>query len=148
MVELVDGDLDDDSDDDVDEQSNGNEMRDFAEYLLWIKRAVKTSSSSSFSISESELFVADAGGNGSSFPAARKFCSSSSNWPIKLRFGEIIGRANFTSLYASNSESDLYRITYAIAIVALREIPAWQCNKTVDPLIRASSAMEKIKKID
>lgn len=34
MVELVDGDLDDDSDDDVDEQSNGNEMRDFAEYLL------------------------------------------------------------------------------------------------------------------
>lgn len=65
---------------------------------------------------------------------------------MKLRFGEIIGRANFTSLYASNSESDLYRITYAIAIVALREIPAWQCNKTVDPLIRASSAMEKTKK--
>lgn len=148
-VELVDGDLDDDSDedsdDDVDEQSSGNEIRDFAEYLLWINRAVNTSSSSSFSISESELFVADAGGNGSSFPVARRFCSSSSNCPIKLRFGEMIGRANFTNLYASSSESDLYRITYAIAIVALREMPAWQCNNTVDPLTRASSTKDKKK---
>lgn len=137
-VELVDGDFDEDSDDDVEEQS-GNEIRDLDENLLWINRAVKTSSSSSFSISESELFVADAGGSGSSLPAARKFCSNSSNWPMKLRFGEMIGRANFTNLYASNSDNDLYRITYAIAIVALREMPAWQCNNTVDPLIRASS---------
>lgn len=142
-VELVDGDFDDETDDDVDEQSNGGELRDFAENLLWINRAVKTSSSSSFSISESELFDADAAGSGASLPAARKFCSSSSNWPIKLRFGDMIGRANFTNLYASSSDSDLYRITYAIAMVALREMPAWQCNKTVDPFNRASSIRKK-----
>lgn len=144
-VELVDGDFDEDNDDDVEEQS-GNEIRDFAEYLLWINRAVNTSSSSSFSISESELFDADAGGNGSNLPAARKFCSNSNNWPIKLRFGEMIGRANFTNLYASSSDNDLYRITYAIAMVALREMPAWQCNKTVDPLSRASSTRRKMKR--
>lgn len=136
-VELVDGDLDDDNDDDV-EHSMG--MRDFPENLLWINRAVNTSSSSSFSTSESELFVADAAGDGSSWPAARKFCSNSSNWPMKLRFGEMMGRANLTKLYASSSDNDLYRITYAMAIVALREIPAWQCSNTVDPLRRASSA--------
>lgn len=34
MVELVDGDFDEDNDDDVDEQSIGNEMRDLAENLL------------------------------------------------------------------------------------------------------------------
>lgn len=108
--ELVDGDFDDESDDEVDEQSIGNEIRDLAENLLWIKRAVKTSSFSSISESDS-LFDADADGRGSSLPAARKFCSNSSNWPIKFRFGEMIGRANFTNLYASNSDSDLYRIT-------------------------------------
>lgn len=105
IVELVDGDFDEDNDDDVDEQSIGNEIRDLDENLLWINRAVKTSSSSSFSNSES-LF-----GNGSNLPDSRKVCSSSSNWPIKLRFGEMIGRANFTSLYASSNDSDLYRIT-------------------------------------
>lgn len=105
-VELVDGDFDDE----VDEQSIGNEIRDFAENLLWIKRAVKTSSFSSMSESDS-LFEADTDGKGWSLPAARKFCSSSSSWPMKFRFGEMIGRANFTSLYASNSDNDLYRIT-------------------------------------
>lgn len=97
-VELVDGDFDEDTDDDVDEQSNGGELHDFAENLLWINRAVNTSSSSSFSISESELFDADAGGWAANWPAARKFCSNSNNWPMKLRFGEMIGRANFTNL--------------------------------------------------
>lgn len=106
MVELVDGDFDEDNDDDVDEQSIGNEMRDLAENLLWINRAVKTSSSSSFSNSES-LF----GVGGTNLPVSRKVCSSSSNWPIKLRFGEMIGRANFTNLYASSNDNDLYRIT-------------------------------------
>lgn len=106
IVELVDGDFDEDNDDDVDEQSIGNEIRDLAENLLWINRAVKTSSSSSVSNSESLL-----GRAGSNLPASRKFCSSSSNWPIKLRFGEMIGRANFTSLYASSNDNDLYRIT-------------------------------------
>lgn len=72
-MELVDGDFDEDNDDDVDEQSIGNEIRDLAENLLCINRAVKTSSSSSFSNSESLL------GTGSNLPASRKFCSSSSN---------------------------------------------------------------------
>lgn len=58
--------------------------------LFDTKRAVKTSSSS-----ES---VPEWDGNGSSLPAARKFCSSSNNCPMKFRFGEIIGRANFTNL--------------------------------------------------
>lgn len=103
-VELVDGDLDDDNDDDV-KHSMG--MRDFPENLLWISLAVNTSSSSSLSISESELLVADAAGDGSNLPAARKLCSSSSNCPMKLRFGEMMGRANLTKLYASNSDNDL-----------------------------------------
>lgn len=139
-VELVDGDFDDDNDDDV-EHSMG--IRD--ENLLRISLAVNTSSSSSLSISESELLVADAAGDGTNLPVARKFCSSSNNWPMKLRFGEMIGRANLTKLYASNSDIDLYRMTYAMAIVALLEMPAWQCNNTVDPLRRASSA-KKTKK--
>lgn len=30
-------------------------------------------------------------------------------------------------------------------MVALREMPAWQCNNTVDPFIRASSVNNKKK---
>jgi len=67
-------------------------------------RAVNTSSSS---ISESELGGFDTGGTGASLPAARKLCSNSSNWPMKFKFGDIIGRASLTNLYASISDSDL-----------------------------------------
>lgn len=89
---LVDGDLDEDKDD-VEQSPTRNDD----EYLLWIKRAVNTSSS--FSISESELLDAEAAGDGSNLiPAARKFCSSSSSWPMKFKFGEMIGRASFTIL--------------------------------------------------
>lgn len=107
-VELVDGDFDDDNDDDVDEQSNGKDIRDFADNLLCIKRAVNTSSSS---ISESDELDAEFGGSGSNWPAARKFCSNSSSCPIKFKFGDIIGRASLTNLYASSNDNDLYRIT-------------------------------------
>lgn len=128
--ELVDADFDDDNDDEFGEQSIDDETQD----RLWdIRRAVNTSSSSE------SVLDADADGTGSNLPASRKFCSNSNSCPIKFKFGEIIGRANFTNLYASISEIDLYRITYAMAMVALREMPAWQCNKTVDPLTRASS---------
>lgn len=58
-------------------------------------RAVNTSSSS---ISESELGAFDADGAGANFPVARRFVSNSSSWPMKLRFGEMMGRANFTIL--------------------------------------------------
>lgn len=92
-VELVDGDLDDDTDDGAEQL-----MLAIGPYLFWISFAVNTSSSSSWSTSESELFDAEAAGRGSNLPAARKFCSSSSNWPMKLRLGEMIGRANLTIL--------------------------------------------------
>lgn len=81
------------------------------------------------------------GGGGLNFPSAMRLCSNSNNWPMKFKFGEIMGRANLTNWYASRRESDLYRITYAMAIVADREMPAWQCNNTVDPLLRASSVI-------
>lgn len=44
-------------------------------------------------------------------PAAFKVCSSSRSCPMKFKFGEIIGRFCFTTLYASNNESDWYFIT-------------------------------------
>lgn len=47
------------------------------------------------------------GGGGSSLPSAIRFCSSSSSWPMKLRLGEMIGRASFTSWYASSSDRPL-----------------------------------------
>lgn len=134
--ELVDADFDDDNEDEFGEQSIDDETQD----LLWdIRRAVNTSSSSE------SVLDADAVGTGSSLPVSRKFCSNSNSCPIKFRFGDIIGRANFTNLYASISDIDLYRITYAMAMVALREMPAWQCNKTVDPLLRASSVSHENK---
>lgn len=40
-------------------------------------------------------------------PLLQRLCSSSSSWPIKFRLGEMMGRATFTSLYASGSDSDL-----------------------------------------
>lgn len=92
-VELVDGDLDDDNDEDAVQFMFAMEP-----YLFCINFAVNTSSSSSWSTSESELFDAEAAGVGSNLPAARKFCSNSSNWPIKFKFGEMIGRANLTIL--------------------------------------------------
>lgn len=36
-------------------------------------------------------------GGGANLPSARKFCSSSSNCPIKLKLGDIIGRQSLTS---------------------------------------------------
>ena len=76
-------------------------------------------------------------------PDALKPCSSSNNCPIKFRLGLMIGRAFFTSLYASTMDRPLCRIMYAIAIVALRDTPAWQCTNTLLPAFRASSARQK-----
>lgn len=92
-----------DSDEIDDEQPSRDEVDDDGEILSLQLRAVNTSSSS---ISESELGGFDAVGTGS-LPAARKLCSSSSSWPIKFKFGDIIGRASLTNLYASISDSDL-----------------------------------------
>lgn len=76
-------------------------------------------------------------------PDALKPCSSSNNCPIKFRLGLMIGRAFFTSLYASTIDKPLCRIMYAMAIVALRDTPAWQCTNTLLPAFRASSVREK-----
>lgn len=43
-------------------------------------------------------------------PDARRPCSSSNSWPMKFRFGLMIGRALFTSLYASTIDRPLCRI--------------------------------------
>lgn len=42
--------------------------------------------------------VVAAGDMGFSTPLMRRFCSNSSSWPMKLRLGEMMGRAPFTSL--------------------------------------------------
>lgn len=88
-----------DSEDTDDEQPS----RDDGDIFSLNMRAVNTSSSS---ISESELGGFDTGGTGN-LPAARKLCSSSSSWPMKFKFGDIIGLASLTNLYASISDSDL-----------------------------------------
>lgn len=88
-----------DSDDIDDEQPSRDDVDIFSLQI----RAVNTSSSS---ISESELGGFDTGGTGN-LPAARKLCSSSSNWPMKFKFGDIIGLASLTNLYASISDNDL-----------------------------------------
>lgn len=90
-----------DSDDTDDEQPSRDD--DDGDIFSLQMRAVNTSSSS---ISESELGGLDTGRIGS-LPAARKLCSNSSNWPMKFKFGDIIGRASLTNLYASISDSDL-----------------------------------------
>lgn len=46
-------------------------------------------------------------GAGRSIPSATRLCSNSNNWPMKFRFGDMIGRASFTSWYASSSDNDL-----------------------------------------
>lgn len=51
----------------------------------------------------------------------------------------MIGRAFFTSLYASTIVSSLCFMMYAMAMVADRDTPAWQCTRTLAPLFRASS---------
>lgn len=107
--ELVD-DVFDDTDDsgdngdigDRDEIDDEQPSRDDDVDILSL-RVVNTSSSS---ISESELGGFDAVGTGS-LPAARKLCSSSNSWPMKFKFGDIIGRASFTNLYASINDNDL-----------------------------------------
>lgn len=96
------GDIGDEIDDEQPSRDN-NDDDDDADILSLQLRAVNTSSSS---ISESELVGFEAVGTGS-LPAARKLCSSSSSWPMKFRFGDIIGRASFTNLYASINDSDL-----------------------------------------
>lgn len=73
----------------------------------------------------------------------RKLSSSSKSCPMKFRFGDIIGRAALTILYASTNETCWYFIMYAIAIVALRDTPAWQCTNTFEPLFRAFSEIKK-----
>lgn len=69
-----------------------------------------------------------------------KLCSNSNNCPMKFKFGDIMGRTAFTILYASIIDNCLYFIMYAIAIVALRDTPAWQWTKTLAPFFLAASA--------
>lgn len=78
---------------DIDDEQPSRDDDDVNIFSLQI-RAVNTSSSS---ISESELGGLETGGTGN-LPAARKFCSSSSNCPMKFKFGDIIGRASLTNL--------------------------------------------------
>lgn len=95
--ELVDVDFDDVGDDrvdGVDDDIDEEHSPVMLEHFSLISLAVNTSSSS---ISESELGAVDDGA-GANLPAARKFCSNSSNCPIKFKFGDIIGRANLTIL--------------------------------------------------
>lgn len=60
-----------------------------------------------------DVAVAVAGSSGAELatsPDARRPCSSSNSWPMKFRFGLMIGRAFFTSLYASTIDKPLCRI--------------------------------------
>lgn len=75
-----------------------------------------------------------------------RLCSSSSSWPIKLRFGDMIGRAALTILYASTMVAFRWRITYAMAMVGDRDMPAWQCMRTLPPDFRAPSKENNRKK--
>lgn len=61
-------------------------------------RGQLNTSSSSSSSSEFAGTVAVTAGTGAKWPEARRLCSNSSSWPIKLRFGEMMGRASLTSL--------------------------------------------------
>jgi TM2 domain-containing membrane protein YozV len=58
----------------------------------------------------------------------------------------MIGRAFLTSLYASTMVSSLCFMIYAMAIVADRETPAWQCTSTLAPLFRASSETKQVQR--
>lgn len=60
----------------------------------------------------------------------KTWVSKPNNWPIKLKFGEIMRRRDFTNSYASSIRSFLVAIKYAIQIVADLLIPAWQWTKT------------------
>lgn len=62
---------------------------------------VAPSSLSSYTDGVLLLFVVDF-----KTPSAFKLCSNSKSCPIKFRFGEMIGRFCFTTLYASNKLSD------------------------------------------
>ena len=69
--------------------------------------AVRLSSQVAPSVSSIiELLFSELADVGFKAPLAFKLCSNSNNWPIKFKFGEIIGRFCFTRLYASKSESD------------------------------------------
>lgn len=78
------------------------------------------------------LYEAGSAGSVDISPSLSAFsCFSNSNsWPKKLKFGEMVGRLSFTYLYASSVVILRYFITYAIANVADREIPARQCTRT------------------
>lgn len=74
-----------------------------------------------------------------------RLCSSSNSCPMKFRFGDMIGRAALTILYASTMDTFRWRITYAMAMVGDREMPAWQCISTLPPDFRAPSAWTEKK---
>jgi len=53
-----------------------------------------------------------------------RLCSSSRSCPMKLRFGEMMGRACFTCSYASAMDSPRKRMRYAMATAADLDTPA------------------------
>jgi len=55
----------------------------------------------------------------------------------------MMGRTVFTILYASTMDICLYFITYAITMVADREMPAWQWTRMLLPDFLASSATKQ-----
>lgn len=63
---------------------------------------------------------------------------------MKFRFGDIIGLAFLTTLYASIIVNWRCFMMYAIAIVGDRETPAWQWTNTLAPLFLASSEKTNI----
>lgn len=65
---------------------------------------------------------------------------------MKFRFGDMIGRDAFTILYASTMDIFRWRITYAMAMVGERDMPAWQWISTLPPDFRAASAKRERKK--
>ena len=118
-----------------------------------------STSSSSFSSIESRwkgmtislLLVVDVSGRVAGDPGGFKshvqrwglggfnWCSKSSNWPIKLKLGEMLAFLRRTKSYASFRLIDILYIRYATVIVTEREIPAKQCTRTPSPRSRAPS---------
>lgn len=75
-------------------------------------------------------------------PRPKILDSKFSNCPIKLKLGETIWRLFLTNSYASSIRKRREAIIYAIQMVALREIPAWQWTNT-RPLSFFTSSVNK-----
>ena len=76
---------------------------------------------------------------GDELPGEKTWVSKPNSCPMKLKFGDIILRFDFTYSYASSMRSRLVAIRYAMQIVAERLMPAWQWINTFPPQLFTES---------